>query len=83
MAGIGDNSMSKDLLQTVCEECEKLIEERKAVSDQIKAVLDKAEADGLDKKTIREMIRLRALDKEERDERERIRDLYLCSLGLA
>lgn len=82
MSGIGDNSVSSDTLRPYVEDCEKLIEQRKLINEQIKDLLDGAESKGLDKKTIRDMIRLRALDKTDRDEREQLRDIYMCALGL-
>lgn len=79
---LGDNSTSSGLLREVIERVEKLIVERDEINSQIKATLDTAEGEGLDKKTIREMIRLRKMDKTERDEREQLRELYLSALGL-
>lgn len=81
-AGIGHNSTSSELIIEICEKCEKLIEERATINETIKAVLDGAEASGLDKKTLREMIRLRAMDKQDRDEREELRELYKASIGI-
>ena len=82
MTSIGHNSVAGDMLLHVVEEVEKLIEDRKAVNENIKAILDNAEGQGLDKKTIKEMIRIRALDKEEREQREELRSIYLVALGL-
>ena len=79
---IGDNSLSTELLEKTVKECEILIEKRKAVNEEIKAILETAEAQGLDKKTIRDMIRLREKDLEERREQENLRDLYKMALGL-
>ena len=82
MPSLGHNSVTSEALQHVVEEVEKLIEDRKAINENIKALLDNAEGQGLDKRTIREMIRLRALDKQDRDEREELRSIYLVALGL-
>ena len=82
MSGVGDNSVSSELILHAVEECERLIEERKALNEQINDILSAAEGQGLDKKTLRDMIRLRAMDKDERMERETLRDLYLSALGL-
>lgn len=80
--GIGHNSTSSEiLLETVCR-VEKLIEDRKAITEDIKATMDAAEGQGLEKKTIREMIRLRALDAADRREAEELRELYKAALGL-
>jgi uncharacterized protein (UPF0335 family) len=81
-AQLGDNSTTKELLEETIERVEKLIDERKAITETIESVLEGAEGDGLDKRTLREMIRLRALDASDRKEREALRDLYACTLGL-
>ena len=82
MEGVGHNSVARELLLETVVAVEKHIEERSAINEQIKTLLDGAEGQGLDKKTIRDMIRLRALDKAEREEREELRALYLVALGL-
>lgn len=82
MGNIGHNSVPSDELLKIIEDVEKLMEDRKAVSDTIKEALDGAESRGFDKKTIREMIRIRAMEKEEREEREQLRAVYLLALGL-
>lgn len=81
-AKIGDNSAPAEQLKDIVERIEKLVEERSCVNETIKAVLDGAEGAGFDKKTIREMLKIRKLDKEEREEKEMLRDLYLSHLGL-
>lgn len=83
MVEIGDNSCTQELLKQVIERVEKLVEERKGINDHIKSILDQAEMEGLDKKTIREMVKLRAIDTAEREEREALRALYMSSIGLA
>lgn len=81
--GQGHNSFSKDDLVHVLETVEHLIEERVNTNKDIKAAMDIAEQKGFDKRTIREMLKLRALDAEAREEREQLRDMYLVALGLA
>jgi uncharacterized protein (UPF0335 family) len=83
MAEIGDNSTPKKLLEETLERIEKLVEERKAITETIKGVFDGAEGQGLDKRAMREMLKLRALETSDRQEREALRDLYACTLGLA
>jgi len=74
--------MSKELLEDTLERVETLISERKGINDTIKYILTAAEGQGLDKRTIREMLRLRGIDKEVRDEQEALRELYLTTLGI-
>jgi len=79
---IGHNSINKELLQSVVERIENLEEEKKGIADDIKDVYAEAHGNGLDKKTIREMVKLRAKEKEKLAEEEHIRDLYMQALGL-
>lgn len=80
----GDNahSVAADELRTLCERIERLEAEKKTISDDIKSVKDEAAGRGYDKKTLNEMIKLRAMDKAERDEREVLRQIYGEALGV-
>ena len=48
-----------------------------------KEVLAKAKGEGFDVKVLREILRLRKQDKDERDERESLLDLYLRAMESA
>lgn len=61
---------------------EKLTEEKKVVQDDIAEVYREARTKGLDVKTIREMVKLRKLNADEREEQQYLRDVYLRALGL-
>lgn len=80
----GDNShrVAADELRSFCERIERLEEEKKTIADDIKAVVDEASGRGYDKKTLREMVKLRAMDKADRDEREALRQTYGEALGV-
>lgn len=80
----GDNAhrVAADELRTFCERVERLEEEKKTIADDIKSVKDEAAGRGYDKKTLNEMIKLRAMDKAERDEREALRQVYGEALGV-
>ena len=60
---------------------EKLEEEKKEVGGQIKDVYQEAKSMGYDTKALRTVIRLRKLDRQEREEQEAILDTYLLALG--
>lgn len=81
-AGQGHNSLSPSDLRKFCERIEKCIEDRKVVNADIKQILEEADHNGFDKKTIKEMVKLRAMDAEDRDEQLALRDAYLKALGL-
>ncbi len=88
MAEIGHNSgndvhrVAADQLRSFCERIERLTEEKKTIADDIKEVKGEAKAMGYDTTTLNEMLKLRAMDKDERDEREALRDTYGRALGI-
>lgn len=79
MADIG---LAKDQLKSIIERIERLEEEKKAISDDIKDVFGEAKANGFDTKVLRQIVRLRKQDMAEREEQETIRDLYMHALGM-
>lgn len=81
--GKGHNSFAKEELMKIIVEVERMLEERSNLNEDIRAAMDVAKSQGFDKRTIREMLKLRALDTEVRAEREELRDLYLSAIGLA
>ena len=71
-----------DQLKAFVERIERLEEEKKALSDDIKDVYGEAKAMGFDTKILREVIRLRRKEPHEREEAEAILDLYMHALGM-
>ncbi len=76
------NAVVKKELESYVKRIEKLIEDRKAVQEDIKEVKAEAKGNGYDMKALNEAIKLRALDSEKRQEQEALRELYLSALGL-
>ena len=72
----------KDQLKAFIERIEKLEEEKKAISDDIRDVFAEAKGTGFDVKALRTVLRLRKQDKDERKEHEAILDTYLAALGM-
>ncbi|MEL6323131.1 MAG: DUF2312 domain-containing protein [Pseudomonadota bacterium] len=68
------------LRQTVAR-IERLEEEKSEVANQIKEVYAEAKAFGYDTKALRQAVRLRKIDRSEREEQEAILDVYLSALG--
>jgi len=79
---MSDTLIARDQLRSIVERIEKLEEEKKAISDDIKEVYGEAKANGFDTKVLREVVRLRKQDMTERQERDAVRDLYLHALGM-
>jgi len=69
-------------LRSIIERIERLEEEKKAISDDIKDVFGEAKANGFDTKVLRRVVRLRKQDMAERQEQETILELYLHALGM-
>jgi len=73
---------AKDQLKAFVERIERLEEEKKATSDDIRDVYAEAKANGFDVKTLRTVVRLRKLDVAERQEQEAILETYMHALGM-
>ena len=69
-------------LRSFIERIERLEEEKKAISDDIKDVFAEAKGTGFDVKVMRQVIRIRKQDRDERQEMEALLDLYLHALGM-
>lgn len=69
-------------LRSFIERIERLEEEKKTIADDIKDVFAEAKATGFDTKVMRQVIRIRKQDRDERQEMEALLDLYLHALGM-
>ena len=69
-----------DHIRSIVERIEHIEEEIKALNEGKKEVFQEAKGDGFDVKVIREILRLRKQDKDERDEHESLLDLYLSAM---
>ena len=73
---------AKDQLKSIIERIERLEEEKKATSDDIRDVYAEAKGNGFDVKALRAIVRLRKLDTDERREQEEILETYMHALGM-
>lgn len=78
-----DNSIAADQLKSFIERIERLDEEKRTISDDIKDVYGEAKANGFDTKIIRKIVAARKKDHAERKEEEAIMELYLEALGMS
>ena len=69
-----------DRIRSFVERIEHIEEEIKALNEGKKEILAEAKGDGFDVKVLKEIIRLRKQDKDERDEHESLLDLYLRAM---
>jgi uncharacterized protein (UPF0335 family) len=74
---------AKDQLKVFVERIERLEDEKKATSDDIRDVYAEAKGTGFDTKALRTIVRLRKLDTDERREQQEVLDTYLHALGMA
>ena len=83
-APMGDaaHAVAKDQLRSIVERVERLEEEKKAISDDIKDVYAEAKANGFDVKVLRKVVSLRKQDADERAEHEMVLETYLHALGM-
>jgi len=75
-------AFAKDQLRSLVERIERLEEEKAALSADIREVYSEAKGLGFDAKVMRQVVRLRKLDRADRQEQEAILDLYLAALGM-
>ena len=68
-------------LRSLIERIERLEDEKSALTADIREVYAEAKGNGFEPKIMRQVVRLRKLDKEDRQEQEALRDLYLGALG--
>jgi len=73
---------AKDQLKSVIERVERLEEEKKTISDDIRDVYAEAKGNGFDVKALRTIVRLRKQDVNERREQETILETYMQALGM-
>ncbi len=71
-----------DQLRAIVERIERLEEEKQGIADDIKDVYAEAKANGFDAKVLRQIVRLRKQEPNERQEYEAILDLYMQALGM-
>lgn len=73
---------AKDHLKAFVERVERISEEIKALNDDKRDIYAEAKANGFDVKALKEVIKLRAMDVDERKEHEAILETYLQALGM-
>lgn len=79
---MSEDAVSNDQLRLFFERIERLEEEKKGILDDIKEVYNEAKSNGYDPKVMRQVIRLRKMDANERQEMETILELYKSAVGM-
>ncbi len=78
----GTEEVNAGHLRAFIERIERLNEEKKALSEDIKEVFAEAKGNGFDPKIIRKIVTIRKQDPDKRVEEETLLDLYLAALGV-
>lgn len=71
-----------DHLKSFIERIERLEEEKKALGDDIRDVYSEAKANGFEAKIMRQVVKIRKMDKDDLDEQEALLETYLRALGM-
>lgn len=81
MAEVG--GIAGDQLRSYIERIERLEEEKAALAADIREIFSEAKGNGFDVKIMRQIIRLRKLDREDHQEQEELLQLYQHAIGMA
>lgn len=79
---MSDAPVSDDQLRLFIERIERLEEEKKGISDDIRDVYLESKSQGYDPKIMRQIVRLRKLPPHDRKEMEAVLDVYKNALGI-
>ena len=79
---MSDGNVSAEQLRLFIERIERLEEEKKGIADDVKDVYLEAKANGYDVKTMRAIVRLRAMERNARMEAEAMLETYKSALGI-
>ena len=79
---MSEGNVANDQLRLLIERVERLEEEKKGISDDIKDVYAEAKATGYDVPGMRAIVRLRKLSKDDRQHQEAILETYKAALGI-
>ena len=75
-------NVAADELRLLIERIERLEEEKKGIADDIRDVYSEAKSRGYDAKIMRQIVRLRKMKPNDRQEMEAILQSYLSALGM-
>lgn len=76
------DTVAAEQLRLFIERIERLEEEKKGISDDIRDVYAEAKANGYDAKIMRQIVKLRRMEKNARQEADALLETYRAALGL-
>jgi uncharacterized protein (UPF0335 family) len=77
------DNVNKDQLLGYIDRIERMDEDKRAISEDIKEIYVEVKSAGYDAKIVRKIISIRRKTKEQRQEEETLLDLYMQSIGMA
>lgn len=81
-AGTTPENFASERLKALIERIERLEQEKSDLASDIRDVYAEAKSTGFEPKVIRQIVRLRKMDSNDRQEQEDLLDLYMSSLGM-
>ena len=78
----GSGNIARDHLRAFIERIERLEEEKATLLEDIREVYAEAKGTGFDPKIMRQVVRIRKLEPDQRQEQEYVLDTYLSALGM-
>jgi uncharacterized protein (UPF0335 family) len=80
---VSPDSVAQDQIRAFVERIERMEEEKRAITEDIKEIYAEAKGNGFDTKVLRQIVRIRKQDAGERAEQEALLELYMAALGMA
>jgi len=75
-------NLARDHLRAYIERIERLEEEKASLMEDIREVYAEAKGTGFDPKIMRQVVRIRKMEPEQRQEQEFVLETYLSALGM-
>lgn len=79
---MGQSTIAREQIRALIERIERLEEEKKSISDDIRDVYAEAKGNGFDATIMRQIVKLRRMDAAERQENQTVLELYEHALGM-
>jgi uncharacterized protein (UPF0335 family) len=79
---MAEGTVAADQLRLFIERIERLEEEKKTIGDDIRDVYAESKANGFDTKVLRQVVKLRKQDVNERNEQQAVLETYMHALGM-
>lgn len=79
---MSDSAFATEQLRSLIERIERLEEEKASLAADVREIYSEAKGNGFDTSIMREVVKLRKMDRADRQERDAILDLYKSALGM-